>query len=120
MHVAIDRLSTIYNPGVFSMRFPRKPSEPERKPSEPARTASGTERKPAETKARVAAKSVPPREPQFADIPQELIAARAYEKWQRRGCPMGQDSTQDWFAARRELEQERLGWAAPTSQDRTR
>jgi hypothetical protein len=54
-----------------------------------------------------------------ADIPDELIAARAYEIWRRRGCPMGQDSSSaDWFAARQELEQERLGWAAPRQDDK--
>ena len=53
-----------------------------------------------------------------ADIPDELIAARAYEIWQRRGCPMGQDGAQDWNAARQELEQERLGWAAPRQDDK--
>jgi hypothetical protein len=53
-----------------------------------------------------------------ADIPIELIAKRAFEKWQRRGSPMGHESEQDWFAAREELEQERLSFAAPTSEDR--
>jgi hypothetical protein len=56
----------------------------------------------------------------FADIPDELIAARAYEFWQRRGCPMGHDSAEDWHAARAELTQERLGWAAPEPGDRDR
>jgi hypothetical protein len=55
-----------------------------------------------------------------ADIPDELIAARAYELWQRRGCPMGHDSAQDWHAARAELEEERLGWTAPEAGDRDR
>jgi hypothetical protein len=54
------------------------------------------------------------------DMPDELVAARAYEKWQQRGCPMGQDPTQDWFAAREELEQERLSWAPPRGDDRSR
>jgi hypothetical protein len=58
--------------------------------------------------------------PPSTDLPEQLIAARAYEKWQRRGCPMGQDAAQDWYAARAELEQERLGWAAPTPGDRER
>ena len=53
-----------------------------------------------------------------SDIPDELIAARAYEIWHRRGCPMGQDSSDDWHAARQELEQERLGWAAPRQDDK--
>ena len=52
-----------------------------------------------------------------SDLPQELIAARAHEKWRLRGCPMGQDSEQDWYAARAELEAERLGWAAPQAGD---
>jgi hypothetical protein len=55
-----------------------------------------------------------------ADLPEELIAARAHEKWALRGCPMGQDSEQDWYAARAELEAERLGWAAPQASDETR
>ena len=38
-------------------------------------------------------------------IADELIASRAYEKWQQRGCPLG-EAEQDWFAARSELEQE--------------
>jgi hypothetical protein len=61
-----------------------------------------------------------PGEPTFADIPDELIAARAYELWQRRGCPMGHDTTEDWYAARAELAQERLGWATPQPADRDR
>jgi hypothetical protein len=59
-------------------------------------------------------------EPPAGDMPDELIAVRAYEKWQQRGCPMWQDSAQDWFAARHELEQERLNWAAPRADDRSR
>ena len=53
-------------------------------------------------------------------VPEELIAARAYEKWQMRGCPMGQDGLQDWLAAKAELEEERLSWAAPEPDDRAR
>jgi len=56
-----------------------------------------------------------------SDLPYELIAARAYEKWQLRGCPMGQESSdQDWYAARAELEAERLSWAAPQASDAQR
>ena len=55
-----------------------------------------------------------------ADLPEELIRQRAYEMWERRGCPMGQDGAQDWYAARAELEQERLNWAAPRGHDRDR
>lgn len=56
-----------------------------------------------------------------SDLPEELIAARAYEKWRLRGCPMGQEgSEQDWYAARAELEAERLGWAAPQADDAQR
>jgi predicted ATP-binding protein involved in virulence len=42
----------------------------------------------------------------LSEIPNELIAARAYEKWEARGCPLWENE-QDWFAARAELEQER-------------
>lgn len=56
-----------------------------------------------------------------SDLPYELVAARAYEKWQLRGCPMGQEgSDQDWYAARAELEAERLNWAAPQAGDEQR
>jgi len=43
----------------------------------------------------------------IAEIPEERIAALAYEKWKQRGCPIGDDG-QDWFAARAELEHEVL------------
>jgi hypothetical protein len=33
---------------------------------------------------------------------------------------MGQDSERDWYAARAELEQERLGWTEPQPGDRNR
>jgi hypothetical protein len=46
-----------------------------------------------------------------------MIAARAYEIWERRGR-LGGQSEQDWHAAREELEEERLGWAAPRDDDR--
>jgi Protein of unknown function (DUF2934) len=36
---------------------------------------------------------------------EQQIAARAYERWMRRGCPSG-DGAEDWFAARAELEAE--------------
>jgi hypothetical protein len=36
---------------------------------------------------------------------EELIAARAYERWLRRGRPAG-DGAEDWFAARAEIEAE--------------
>ena len=36
----------------------------------------------------------------------ELIAKRAYLKWQARGCPVT-DGLEDWFAAQSELERER-------------
>ncbi len=39
------------------------------------------------------------------EISQQMIARRAYEKWQLRGCPAGQDQ-EDWFTACAELEQE--------------
>ena len=37
---------------------------------------------------------------------EQQIAARAHQRWIRRGCPPG-DGTEDWFAARAELEEER-------------
>lgn len=52
-----------------------------------------------------------------ASLPEELIAARAYEIWERRGRRPG-EAERDWFAAQKELEQERLGWAAPSADDR--
>ena len=36
------------------------------------------------------------------------IAARAYAKWQARGCPIGDDK-RDWFEAQEEVRRERMG-----------
>jgi hypothetical protein len=36
---------------------------------------------------------------------EQPIAARAYERWMRRGCPPG-DGAEDWFAARAEIDAE--------------
>jgi hypothetical protein len=41
-------------------------------------------------------------------ITEELIAVRAYVKWEERGCPTGEPE-QDWFAARADLERELNG-----------
>ncbi len=38
-------------------------------------------------------------------IPHEMIATRAHQLWVARGCPEGQPEV-DWFAARKELEEE--------------
>jgi hypothetical protein len=37
---------------------------------------------------------------------QSEIAARAYECWQERGCPVGSDQ-EDWFRAEEELKKRR-------------
>jgi hypothetical protein len=39
---------------------------------------------------------------------QEQIAARAYEKWKLRGCPVGDhsDSKRDWYDATEEVQAE--------------
>lgn len=92
------------------MRLSKKPVEQKPKPA--TNTASVVSLPAAATAA--------PPTPASADIAEELIAARAYEKWLNRGSPMGQDGEQDWFAAREELEQERLRWAAPEAADRNR
>ena len=39
-----------------------------------------------------------------APIEGAAIAARAYEYWQQRGCPVGSDQ-EDWFRAEQELKQ---------------
>lgn len=49
------------------------------------------------------------------EISDELISARAFERWQQRGCPLWENE-QDWFAARAELESERsVGTESPAS-----
>ena len=50
------------------------------------------------------AKASAPQTPR-REISEDAIAARAYGRWQQRGCPLWQDE-QDWFAARAELELE--------------
>jgi hypothetical protein len=39
------------------------------------------------------------------------VAVRAYERWMGRGCPIS-DGTEDWIAARHELEAEQFARAA--------
>ena len=36
------------------------------------------------------------------ELPTDEIARRAYERWQARGCPLG-DGTEDWEAAKADL-----------------
>jgi hypothetical protein len=38
----------------------------------------------------------------IADYSDQQVAARAYEKWLARGCPIG-DDLRDWFEAEQEL-----------------
>ncbi len=38
-------------------------------------------------------------------VPQEKVAARAYEKWMKKGCKHGQDR-QDWLEAEAEIRAE--------------
>lgn len=40
------------------------------------------------------------------DFSEAAVAARAFEKWQRRGCPPN-DAERDWFAAQAEIAAER-------------
>jgi hypothetical protein len=94
---------------ISTMRFSKKQTAPKANAPRLVPTPSASSDS-------AAASSAPP----AADLPDELIAVRAYEKWRQRGCPMGQDSSQDWFAAKQELEQERLNWAAPREDDRSR
>jgi len=37
-----------------------------------------------------------------AEVTREAISQLAFQKWQKRGCPTGQDQ-RDWFEAEREL-----------------
>ena len=41
-----------------------------------------------------------------ARVPHDKIAMRAYEKWCKRGRPMGNNPEQDWMEAERDLMQE--------------
>lgn len=43
--------------------------------------------------------------PQGVQVPHERIAARAYERWCKRGRPHG-SAVQDWLEAERELQTE--------------
>ena len=105
---------------VESVTAGRKDSE--RVPAQKPRAAAETSAQFADTQPHpvVAPPSPQVDQPSPDDLPDELIAARAYEIWKRRGCPMGQDSERDWHAARAELEAERLGWTEPQPGDRNR
>lgn len=41
-------------------------------------------------------------------VSRDAIAARAHQKWQQRGCPLGEDQ-RDWFEAEKELSAARTG-----------
>lgn len=45
-------------------------------------------------------------------VSEERIAVRAFERWMGRGCPPS-DGSEDWFAARAELEAELARAIAP-------
>jgi hypothetical protein len=45
-------------------------------------------------------------------VSEERIAIRAFERWMGRGCPAC-DGSEDWFAARTELEAEMARAIAP-------
>jgi hypothetical protein len=40
------------------------------------------------------------------DFSETAVAARAFEKWKLRGCPLN-DAERDWFAAQAEIAAER-------------
>jgi hypothetical protein len=52
--------------------------------------------------------SQPSAQPQTnsSKLPHDKIAMRAYEKWCKRGKPVGSNPEQDWLEAERELMQE--------------
>jgi|HubBroStandDraft_6_1064221.scaffolds.fasta_scaffold59948_3 hypothetical protein len=45
-----------------------------------------------------------------AEVTQDAIAKLAFQKWQKRGCPSGEDQ-RDWFDAERELKSSQAGRA---------
>ena len=51
------------------------------------------------------------------DVSDLQIAERAYYRWLARNCPIT-DGTEDWFAARAELEQELRPAARPSKRAR--
>jgi Protein of unknown function (DUF2934) len=46
--------------------------------------------------------------PSNTTISHDAIAQLAFQKWQKRGCPTGQDQ-RDWFEAERELKSRQAG-----------
>jgi hypothetical protein len=42
------------------------------------------------------------------EIPRDAISKLAFQKWQKRGCPTGEDQI-DWFEAERELKASHAG-----------
>ncbi len=52
--------------------------------------------------------TVPPQAGPTATISHEAIARLTHQKWQKRGCPVG-DEQRDWFEAEAELKAEQSG-----------
>jgi hypothetical protein len=96
----------------------QRPSKPPPESAAMSRTPEPAVPAPKAATAVPTALATPPRSPEQA-VSDEMISARAYEIWERLGRPSGH-SEENWHAARVELEQERLNWAAPREDDRDR
>jgi hypothetical protein len=116
-----EATEAVQSPGSKQKDSERAPAAPPKRVSEtnvaPYVEPAASSRGPAKPESSTAAASrhetwVP------VELPDELIAARAYELWQRRGCPMGHSSEEDWHAARAELERERLSFTTAQPEDR--
>lgn len=59
-----------------------------------------------------------PEAPRDDDDRTALIARRAYERWQARGCPVG-DDRRDWFEAEAEIAAERTAHVSGTDRRST-
>ena len=62
----------------------------------------------------VASKPMPERKvatPSSTAVTRDAIAKLAFQKWEKRGCPVGEDQL-DWFEAERELKSPQLATAS--------
>jgi hypothetical protein len=82
--------------------FKKTTIEPQEKSS--AVMASATRKAPEPRTSAAPAQSAAP----APELTREAIAKLAFQKWQKRGCPTGEDQ-RDWYEAERELKTSQAG-----------
>lgn len=90
--------------------FKKTTDEPQQKASVGTAATKPAATKPSATQPRPASPASPVSSAPAAngELSRDAIAKLAFQKWQKRGCPAGEDQ-KDWFEAERELKSPQAG-----------